>query len=334
MLGGRLADRALRKSPYGEVRRKSKQQRVSPRKGKDRKVYRPDRDLDMTVLQKGFGFLEELGKASSEEKRQLFLYFEPLFRLELRSLPVIEDDEDWELDKTPYDFDRWIIGFAAAFTAKSESREDAYALYSPIISLSTHARYWVEEFLHAWFRWGLPLSSTEMDFTQRWREIAEFALGAASWNQEGRRRRFYLEYLANELVGITGIPTMRVAGEEFRGVIQSMAATYALWCDVWLESPVCAAHFAYFLSTASGQVLLPMGIPRLALAIRAYSQHDWQERNLLDGLSTAVSACWRFIRSSIRSDTNIREAFETILSELCARHDARALQLRVEVAAA
>jgi len=333
-LGNRLADRVLRRSPYGEVRRISKKQRVSPKKGKDRKVYRPGRDLDMTVLQKGFGFLEEMGNASPEETGQLFRYFEPLFRLELRSLPVIEDDEDWELDGSPYDFDRWIIGFSAAFSAKSKGKEDAHALYSPIIILSTHARYWVEEFLHSWFRWGLRLSSSEKEFIQRWREIVEYALATPSWNREGHRRRFYLEYLANELVGITGNPTMRVAGEEFRGVIQSMAEIYALWCDVWLESPVCAAHFGYFLSTASGQVLLPMGITRLAVAIRTYSNHDWQERNLLDGLSTAISACWRNIQDSIRSDANIRVAFEAILSELCARHDARALQLRVEVAAA
>jgi hypothetical protein len=331
-LGETLADRASRKSSYGEVRRIRKQQRISPKKGEDRKVYRPARDLDMTVLQKGFGFLEEMGNASPEDTQRLFRYFEPLFYLELRSLPVIEGDDDWELDNPPYDFDNWVIGLTAAFTAKSKGKDDAHSLYPPIIDLSTHARYWVEEFMHSWFRWGLRLSSTEDDFVQRWREIVEYAMAAPSWNHKGRRHWFYLQYLANELVGITGNPTMRVAGEEFRGVIQNMAETYARWCDVWLESPVCAAHFAYFLSTASGQVLLPMGIRRLAAAIRVYDEHDWKERNLLDGLSTAVSACWRNIRDSIKNDATIRGAFETILSELCARHDARALQIRTEVA--
>ena len=152
---------------------------------------------------------------------------------------------------------------AAVFVAKAGKVGNGLGpSHAPVIDLSVHARYWVEDFLHAWFRYGLSHAKSEKAFAARWREIVEYALAASSWNREKCRRWFYLDHLANELIGITGEPTLRVSGEEFRGAIREMTPTLDRWCNRWLESARVTAHFAYFLSTPAGQEMLPHGSSR------------------------------------------------------------------------
>lgn len=332
LLGRRLADRASRKGPYRRIRETRNRRAGAARERHDRTVYRPPMDLDLSVLEKGFSFLTEISTADAGEAERLARYFRDLFALQMRSVPVVEDTDDWELDPYEREFENWIMRFAAVFVAKAERSETARAVYAPVIDLSVHARYWVEDFLHAWFRYGLSHAKSEKAFAARWREIVEYALAASSWNREKCRRWFYLDHLANELIGITGEPTLRVSGEEFRGAIREMTPTLDRWCNRWLESARVTAHFAYFLSTPAGQEMLPHGIVKIAAAVKTFSDSDWTERDLKFALSKALISCWEHDSDEVRRNGGVGRAFHDLLNRLCSMLVEEALHLRSRVA--
>jgi hypothetical protein len=332
VLGRRLAERVLRRSPYREMRRLSRRHSLAPDEHAERKVHRQECNLDLAVLQKGFGFLADMENASAQDRDRLYSYFRVLFELEMRSFPGIDGGSDWEFDEIPCEFDRWIMQFAAAFVAKSESPKSARTLYAPILDLSYHAHYWVRDFLHAWFQLGLVLSGSEKAFAERWAEIVDYALTSPAWNRGNCRLWFYLDDLANELMGITGEHTLRVEGAEFKQAILEMAPTFERWCDTWLKSARVAKHFAYFLSRDSGQVLLSMGIKKVADAVRSFSRYDWDERDLNFALVKGLTACWDYNRAEVIRGGDVAEAFHGLLNELCARLIPEALQLRNRVA--
>jgi hypothetical protein len=332
VLGRRLAERVLRRSPYREMRRLMRSGKRKPDERADRKLHRQVPHLDLTVLRKGFGFLAEMERASAQDRERLFGHFQMLFDLEIRSLPGIDCEGDWEIDGTPHDFDLWMMKLAAAFFAKSESPKSARTLYTPILDLSYHAHYWVRDFLHAWFQLGLVLSGSEKAFAARWAEIVEYALTSPAWNRENCRLWFYLDDLASELMGITGERALRVAGAEFKQAIQEMAPLFERWCDMWLKSARAMKHFAYFLSTDSGRLLLSMGIKKVAQAVKNFSSYDWDERDLYYSLAKGLTAYWDYNRAEVIRGGDVAEAFHGLLNELCARLIPEALQLRNRVA--
>jgi hypothetical protein len=331
-LGRRLAERVLRQSPYREMRRLMRSGKRKPGERADRKLHRQVPHLDLTVLQKGFGFLAEMERASAQDRDWLFGYFQMLFDLEIRSLPGIDCEDDWEIDGTPHEFDLWMMQLAAAFVAKGDSPKSARTLYAPILDLSYHAHYWVRDFLHAWFQLGLVLSGSEKAFAARWAEIVEYALTSPAWNRENCRLWFYLDDLANELMGITGERDLRVAGAEFKQAIREMAQMFERWCDMWLKSARVMRHFAYFLSTDSGRLLLSMGIKKIAEAVKNFSSYDLDERDLYYSLVKGLTACWDYNRAEVIRGGDVAEAFHGLLNELCARLIPEALQLRNRVA--
>jgi len=332
LFGRRLAERVARRSPYREMRRLMGGGKRRPDERADRKLHRQAPHLDLTVLQKGFGFLAELESAPAQDRYHLYGFFRELFELEMRSLPGTDGSNDWEIDEIPCEFDRWIMQFTAAFVAKSESPKSARMLYAPILDLSCHAHYWVRDFLHAWFQFGLVLSGSEKAFAARWAEIVEYALSSPAWNRENCRLWFYLDDLANELMGITGEHALRVEGAEFKQAILEMAPMFERWCDTWLKSSRVTKHFAYFLSTDSGHVLLSMGIKKIAEAVRNFSRYDWDERDLNFALVKGLIACWDHNRAEVVRGGDVAAEFHGLLNELCARLIPEALQLRNRVA--
>jgi hypothetical protein len=86
-------------------------------------------------------------------------YVQELFDLLMRSLPRPEEgDLRTEIDATPYESDRWIIGRIAEFTAHVNLVETARKFYRPVLELGPAGRYWVEDFLRSWTTAGVQAS--------------------------------------------------------------------------------------------------------------------------------------------------------------------------------
>jgi hypothetical protein len=108
--------------------------------------------------------------------------------------------------------------------------------------------------------------------------------------------------------------------------------TLGRWCDAWLKEPSAMAHFSYFLSTPSGRTLMGWGMVRVADALSHYSEQDWRERHLIEGLTVAVQACAKYVtQQQFNANPALKLAFETTLGHLTARTVPAAIQLRDEL---
>ena len=329
LLGSRLTEGVARRKENRAVREHMREYRKEARQ-KERKIDLLDTYLDLAVLKSGYSFLGRIGIPVPEEEGTLLHFFQPLFDMHLGRVPVIEaGQEDWELERSHSDFDYWIMELAAGFTIRSSTEEIARGFYAPILNLGAAAYHWVESFFHGWFQHGLRLSSTQEQFAARWSAMINYTLASTNWQREQSRLYFYLDSLANELLGITGRPKMRAGEEEFIRPVELIRPMIEKWCVVWLKAPRCMAHFAYFLSTPAGRSLLEWGTIRIAGQLEQHSEWDWKKDNLTDGLTMGVAACAKYIPPQ-RFDENpsLNSAFNWILGRLEALHLAEAIQLR------
>ena len=71
------------------------------------------------------------------------------------------------------------------------------------------------------------------------------------------------------------------------------------------------------------------GIIEIEGQLKQYSEWDWKEDNLTDGLMMGIAACAKYVPSQ-RFDENptLNRAFNWILGRLEALHVAEAIQLR------
>ena len=156
-MGLRLVARTGRRSMSGEERRREEAHRKWVRESRDEhKLDRKMPDIDLEVLQKGFGFLSAMTReARPDEEALLRQYVQELFNLQLRTLPRPDpEDHRSEIQGTPYQTDGWIMGRAAEFIAHANSVETARGFYRPVLELGPAGKYWVEDFLQSWIGWG------------------------------------------------------------------------------------------------------------------------------------------------------------------------------------
>lgn len=184
-LGRRLVERISRRSESrGERRaRKAQQQQWVRERRDDRKLYRAHPDIDLEVIQKGFGFLLPMLRApvpAEEQKAQH--YVRELFDLEMRTFPRPETAEDnYEIEGTPYQFDVWLMQRIAELVARTPSPEIARTFYVPILELGPAGRHWVEDFLEAWITIGLQIAADTAVFVRIWQDMVQYTVSLAAW---------------------------------------------------------------------------------------------------------------------------------------------------------
>jgi hypothetical protein len=165
-----------------------------------------------------------------------------------------------------------------------------------------------------------------------WQAMASFADSLPAWSPGEGNHWSRAESLAIDLVGLHQEASAVLAQPKHQDVITAMLPTFTQWCDRWLKFANASAWFAAFLPKGSGQVLLPVGIKKLATAASSFSNRDWSQKGLAALLTEALAACWRARRQDIRSDSDLRQAFLDLLALLCARQIPEALHLRSKVA--
>jgi hypothetical protein len=340
LLGARLTVGALKRTGrYEWEKQRREHEKLVPRR--DHKLELRDTNLDYMVLYYGYSFLGDIRTAEPSLASELLGYFRPLFSMQMATVPTLESGvEGLEIERGDGQYEIWIMELAALFMAGMEDRTIAQSIYPPILDLGAAAHYWVRDFLHAWFEQGLAISASPEEFGIRWGAMVDYALASPRWNRETSRIYFYLDALANDLLGITsdqlshvsGDQQFLVAGTEFSVPIALIVPIIERWCDVWLKAPRALAHFAYFLSTPSGSALIGWGMVRVADALAKYSESDWEERNLIEGLTAAVQSCAKQInQQQFRDNLAFKAAFEAVLAHLTSRMVPTALQLRSEL---
>jgi hypothetical protein len=333
-LGRRLVERIERRSMSSGERQQRKARREWGReRDVDRKLYREMPDIDLEVIQKGFGFLAAMIRQHLPgEEQMLQQYVREVFDLELRTLPRPEqDDERSEIQGAPYDFDRWVMARATEFVAHTNSVETARIFYRPILELGPAANYWVEDFLQSWISMGLQVSPDLQGFALIWREMVAYTETLPAWQRGEGNYWNRAEPLAGHLMGLSQTGIAVLGDAKYESLISSMAVTFEQWGNRWLKYASAAGWFAYFLRTESGRVLLPQGVKQLAATVGPLPDRDWHHHDLGALFTEVLSSCWKYLQKEVESDAGLREAFLRILAVLCARQIPEALHLRTKV---
>ena len=332
-LAGGLIERLSRRSMSSEERQaRDRHLRYVEEHREPHKLYRDTPNIDTEVITKGFGFLRVMVQSADDgDAKTTQLYFHELFHLQMRSLPCPPSDADhYEIQGTPYLFDRWMMALSAEVVARSPTVTSAREYYRPILDIGPAGRYWVEDFLQGWITQGLAFTSDHSMFTTIWKDMAEYALALPIWQPRRPWYWSYTESLAIDLMGLRKEAAEVLGKGEYEGVIRDMSATFEHWAAIWVKFAKVAAWFAQFLATDSGLILLPFGIKQLSSVIGSFEDRDWH-RELGGPLTEALSSCWQRLRHQIESDQDLRTAFLSILTVLCARQIPEAIHLRGQV---
>jgi hypothetical protein len=334
VLGHRLVERIERRSmSNGERQQRKALREWNGERNGDRKLHREMPDIDLEVIQKGFGFLAAMvTQHLPGEEPMLEQYVRELFDLLMRTLPKPKaEDERSEIQGTPYESDRWIVARVAEFAARTNSVETARQFYRPILDLGPAAKYWVRDFLQSWIMQGLQVSSDLHGFTLIWQDMVAYTESLPAWRPGESNYWSRAESLATELMGLSETGIAVLGNAKYKDLISSMAATFEQWANRWLKYASASAWFAYFLRTESGQVLLPQGIKQLAGTVGSLPDSDWHRHDLGALFTEVLSLCWKHRQKDVEKDANLREAFLRLLTVLCARQIAEALHLRAKV---
>jgi hypothetical protein len=335
LLGRRLLERISRRLESSEERRSKAAHRQWVREREDRrKVYREHPDIDTEVLQKGFGFLFAMVRAPLPvEVQKVREYVRELFDLEMRTFPEpVDKDDNYEFEGTPYHFDDWVMRLVAKFIAHTNSPAAARTLYVPILELGPAARYWVEDFLQAWIIVGLETTADTAEFVKIWRDMVEYTVTLSAWAPADGNYWCRAESLAVDLMGLHKEAASILGQAKYIEVVGAMIPVFEEWTNRWLKFGTIAAWFADFLTTESGAVLLSLGIKNLSNVVSSFQDRDWQRGDLGGLLTSVLSICWRKRQREVESDSELRQAFLRILTELCSRQTPEALHLRIKVA--
>ena len=335
LMGRRLATRIERRSMSSEERRQREAHRKWVRETRDdHELDREMPDIDLEVIQKGFGFLSAMVRQPRPgEEALLRQYTQELFDLEMRTLPRPDpEDQRSEIQGTPYQSDAWIMGRIAQFIAHANAVETARGFYRPILQLGPAGKYWVEDFLQSWIAMGLAVSPDPNGFAQIWQDMVAFAGTLPAWQPGKGYYWSRAESLAIDLMGLGEIGSPVLGNAKYQNLVSSMAPTFERWSQQWLKYALVAAWFANFLRTDSGRVLLPQGVKQLAAVVDTLPDEDWYHHELGSLFTDVLSLCWTHLQGDVEKNADLRKAFLNILAVLCARQIPEALHLRAKVA--
>jgi hypothetical protein len=333
VMGRRLVQRAERRSMSDMEKRLRNARREHKDEPKDRKLHRKMPDLDLEVIQNGFGFVwAMIDQHLPGEEQKLRHYIEELFGLLMRTLPRPQTGSHWsEIEGTPYSCDRWILDCVAKFVAHANSIETARTFYRPILELGPAGRYWVEEFLRSWTTTGIQSSPDVKGFVSIWQDMIAYTEELSDWQPAKDNYWSRAEGLANHLMGLSETGIKVLGDAKYTSLVSSMAATFKNWGDRWLKHGSSAAWFAYFLRTASGRALLAQGVKQLSAVVDSLREDDWHRHDLGALLAEVLLLFWNHEKKQVEKNATLREAFLYFLAALCTRQIPEALHLREKV---
>jgi hypothetical protein len=186
MLGTRLVERITQRTESARIRRQRQWERQLAETTDRRKLHRILPDIDITILEKGFGFVRDMVRQRDTRYESLLHgCLREIFDAEMRTLPIPGGTERFpEIDGPAYEFDTWILERVAELIANESNTGVTRSFYRPLIALGAPARYWIEDFLQALLsKWGLDQQRLQepreaMDRSRRLRN--ELALLAAN----------------------------------------------------------------------------------------------------------------------------------------------------------
>lgn len=277
--------------------------------------------IDPEYLAHVFVALPALDEAYDDEERQrlIVIWREGVNYLTARLGGSPGEDDDREVDGTPYQSDYWLLRRIGPVVAEMRPGEEPERLWQPMLDIASPAHYWVEEFLRTFIERGLTNERPEHFLTQ-WRAMVSYARLAPSWDR-GRRHGFHW---ADNWIVLLGLEpfTARHWTAENQDLAEAMADESAAMLPLLIDDDRTARALSCFLREDGSA---PVRADALSLLADAAERTDlWHDRD--DRLATPLAELLEQLFS--RGDPAIRATgFTKLLRYLAARQIPLAVEL-------
>jgi hypothetical protein len=231
--------------------------------------------------------------------------------------------DDWEVNGTPYEFDRWVLGRIASVMPEMRPIENGAALWRSILDLGVGAHYWVEDFLEEWFLQGLWQPPASQQFIGIWKKMLDHVFASPSWQVS--RGWLRLEKLWCTIMGM-GARYRSKWVEAHRPTVSQMLSYYERWAGTFMNRPRCAIEFAQFLEQPAAADILCRGLQWLAAA--AETKEFWQEHEMKSVVAGLLETTWRLNERALRRSADGLQAFKSLLQALVDAQEPVALELQ------
>ena len=286
--------------------------------------------LDFYLIQAAYSWLPSLGEARNVGERAEWVEFWKQ-ALSYTVEPVLHRLDEPERVGTPDEWDRWILFRLPAIICSMTSDENPEVFWKPILELGLDAHYWVEEFLNSWFWNGLQSEPLQASFLQQWQLMIDYAFLSEKWKFDSRALPYYLENMWSCLMGLDA-NVLRFWTEEQTVTIDAMRNRFLKWCDIRLRRPRCAKSFIYFLAKPAAIPLLPQALIRLDEQVKAFSERFFWEREILNALSSLLSACFQHRLDGLRRSERAFRAFANLVKVAANFGDRVAIEIQQRLA--
>jgi hypothetical protein len=314
---------------WGDRRRRRRRQRRGRAERERPRSRIPG--LDLLALRSAFAWLDVGAAGPTEERSEWLGFIRELHEFSLSFVPAVEDASRQDVDGLPSGFDDWTFGQVAAAVVRMRPAEGPDSLWMPVLDLGTGAHRWVERFFWHWFIEGVRSAESREAFAARWTEMIRYALSHPGWDPAACAG-FDLDEMVRELLGFHFGMTTVGDDPDFSEPLGRMVGVFEQAAGRWLASPRVASSFARFLVRPAAARLLAPGVQWLHDAVRTFDDCDRTRDSQLEaGLVDVLHACWARERDILSRDTPMLDAFNGLLTILCARgsHAATAFRDRV-----
>jgi len=242
---------------------------------------------------------------------------------------ILETDDDGEISGTPSEWDRWLLERIVIQVLCMDDSERPDELWRPILNLGCEGHYWVDDFLIEWFMKGLGTENVSDDFIKRWKEMLEYAFRSEKWNPSGGYRRYYLNKLWCELLGMNYIIS-NLWGEDKKSIVREMKQYYERWANSSLPNTDSAAMFINFLMCPAAEEILFEGLTWLDKASKEAGDKFFSDRhnNIQKYIANLLEISWKKHKERIKRNGVIYAAFTCLLKKLVDLQNLQAIELQ------
>lgn len=307
-------------------RRKTLYEKEIKKRGKNRKP--PSEEyFDLWLIKAAFDWMPPLKQALDRNERKEWLRF---WKQALSwTLNILETDGDGKISGTPSEWDRWLFERIAIQVLCMDDNERPDELWQPILNLGGEGHYWVDDFLMEWFTKGIGTENVSDNFIKRWKEMLEYAFGSEKWNPASGYRRYYLNKLWCELLGMNYIIS-NLWGEDKKSIIREMKQYYEQWANISLTNTDSAAMFINFLMCPASEEILFEGLTWLVKPSKEAGDRFFSDRhnNTQKHLADLLEVSWKKHREKIKGNSAAYDAFKNLLRKLVDMQNIQAIELQ------
>jgi hypothetical protein len=284
--------------------------------------------LDRNVIRAAFGWLDVPSARDDTEQKEWLALVEQCQTLAFSRLKRTTRRRRSPHPDIPDEFALWTM--ACTVRALPHIAHDAQIrLATPYLDRGSHEHHWVESFLRQWLVVGAVLVDDFATFAIVHDRFLEHALTSAAWKPRSNRD-YDVARIVCELLGFRLLrhPEMVVAGRAF---LDARVAVFERAAARWFSLAPVLAGFVRLVLEPVAQGLRLRAVAWVAAALFHVDEDDWDRVALTDALASYLRMLWQEARTELTLASELRAAFEAVLTAVAARGSPAAAALRDDI---